>query len=116
MHNNFKAIYLAVCFFTACTGHGSKDIIPKEKMKSILVDIVTASEWNNVLMAKDTTLRNAKLNLQFYQAVFEKHHITKDQFYNSYHYYNERPSEMKILLDSTYALADRLKGQLIQKR
>ncbi|MBN8835777.1 MAG: DUF4296 domain-containing protein [Sphingobacteriia bacterium] len=99
-----------------CRQKDPKEIIPADEMKLILIDLTAATEWNNVLMAKDTALKNVKLNLQFYEGVFEKHHISKEQFYNSYNYYNARPDKMKALLDSTYAYSEKMKNQLIKKK
>jgi hypothetical protein len=97
----------------ACKNSSHQNYIPQDSMKVIIVDLMTADEWNNILMSKDTSLRRAKLNEQFYQSVFDKHQVTKEQFYNSYKFYDTRPDKMKALIDSAFTYIEKLKQQKV---
>lgn len=70
---------------------------------------------------KDTSRKNKDtLNLkllatQAFQQVFDVHHITKDQFYKSYKYYEQHPDKNNILMDSLAAYASRKRQELYMK-
>jgi hypothetical protein len=89
------------------------DVLPFDSLKVIVWDLLNAEEFNNVLITKDSTLRNSKNNLKLYQQVFYIHHISKEQFYNSYEFYQEHPDRFKLLMDSvaTYAPRQRFKSK-----
>jgi len=63
---------------------------------------------------KDTT--SLKLfATQAFQQVFNLHHITKEEFYKSYRYYEEHPDKNNILMDSLSAYAGRQRQELYKK-
>ena len=76
---------LFVSIFIACSGN--KKPLPVQKMKVV----------------KDSTIVIKKENIALYNKIFDLHKISKDEFYNSYNYYENHPNEMKILLDSISA-------------
>ena len=87
--------------FAACKSN--KNILPQQKMKLVMWDIVNADEWIKIAAIKDSTIVLKKENIALYNKIFALHKITKDEFYSSYNYYENHPNEMKILLDSISA-------------
>ena len=96
--------------YMACTpAAGKKKPIAIDKMKLVMWDLMKAGEWHTFIIVKDSTLKNKKEDIRLFEQVFALHSITKDQFYNSYKYYEAHPVEFKILIDSVDAFAIREK-------
>lgn len=66
-------------------------------------DVINADEWMKAASIKDSTVIAKKQNIALYNKIFALHKITKQQFYDSYNYYQTHPNEMKMLLDSVAA-------------
>ena len=60
----------------------------------------------------DTLFKSKKANVVYYDKIFKQYDITKEQFYNSYKFYELHPQKMKILLDSVEAFGMREKANL----
>jgi hypothetical protein len=95
----FFAFFVALA---SCTNRDKipDDILKPEKMETVLWDYIQADVYVTDHFGRDSTrdknLENAKLQLR----VFEKHRITKDQFYKSYRYYVDHPQLMRTTIDS----------------
>lgn len=76
-------------------------------------DMLKADEWYVRAAIKDSTLKKKKENIRLYEQVFSLHGITKEQFYNSFKYYEAHPVAFKVLIDSTDAFANREKSRLL---
>ena len=100
-------VILFVCSFSCKHRQVKPQIIPQDSMKVIIWDLVSADQWNSVLLSTDTSLKHSKNNLLLYQEVFNLHHTTKDEFFKSYQLYEETPDKMKEILDSTAAYGAR---------
>ena len=83
--------------------NSNKQLLPIQKMKVVMWDMVNADEWMKLAAVKDSTIILKKENIALYNKVFALHKISKDEFYTSYSYYQNHPNEMKILLDSIAA-------------
>jgi Domain of unknown function (DUF4296) len=88
-------------FITAC--NSNKKVLPIQQMKVVMWDIITTDEWMKLSATKDSSILLKKENISLYNKIFGLHKISKDEFYNSYEYYQAHPNEMKILLDSVAA-------------
>jgi hypothetical protein len=51
-----------------------------------------------------------------YEHVFTIHHISKEDFYKSYRYYQQHPDKNKVLFDSLYAVVNRKKIEEIKPK
>ena len=109
MRNLIYILIFSTLLF-ACNGKSKVIAIPK--MKFIMWDIVNADEWMKLAVAKDSSITIKKENIALYNKIFTLHKITKDEFYNSYNYYETHPNEMKILLDSIAAFGIRKRDTL----
>jgi len=84
-------------------------VLPVDTMKVIMFELLSAEELSNMILVKDTLQKGKKLNMQFYQEILTRHHLTKEAYYASYKYFDARPDKMKVLLDSVAAYAERMK-------
>lgn len=96
-------------FFAGC--HQQK-IIPLQKMKLVLWDITLADEYAKIKLQQNALVFIKKENLSLYNKVFSLHQVSKDEFYESYTYYQSHPIEMKTLLDSLAAYGIRKRDSL----
>jgi hypothetical protein len=95
-------------FLFACKGkQASKNVLPVSSMKLVLWDILKADEWYIQTAIRDTLHKRVNENFQIYEQVYKIHHISKEQFYSSYKYYETHPDQFKTLIDSVIAVGDR---------
>lgn len=105
-----RLVIICCCFFFACSSSEvPSGILPPEKMKVVLFDVIRADEFVNNFRSNDTVVNIAEERSLLYQKVFKLHKISKDAFYKSYSYYQENPEKHKQLFDSlmTYGKAVR---------
>ena len=100
-----------ICAILSCKGiaDARKEVLPLDTMKVVIWDLLNADEWNNIQIGKDTSIRKTKNNLRLYQKALLIHHISKDQFYYSYSYYEDHPDQMKTLMDTLSAFGQKQK-------
>ena len=103
--------FTLVCFLAiGCSGknkYAGADIIPTQKMVTVLWDIMQVDEFATFYLAKDST-KNIKLErIKLYQQVFRLHNISEKEFYASFTYYSGRPDLMKEMYDTLGARSDR---------
>ena len=87
---------------------GSHDkILSKDTMKVVLMDMLKADAYNEFRVMKDTNYRHDTAYALLYASIFGAHHITRQQFSDSYDYYMARPEDLKALIDSMASDANR---------
>lgn len=102
---------LIVLLLCGCKGKNGQEILSPETMKLVVWDMLRADEMAMSDNSKDTVRTHfLQHSVHAYEQVFAIHHITKEQFYRSYKYYQERPDENKALLDSVLAFGNRIKA------
>jgi phosphorylcholine metabolism protein LicD len=106
-----------ICF-VACTRKKdmSGDIIIKEKMQAILWDIFQADAFTEQYIKKDSSKNPALENARLQQQIFSIHKVSRQDFQRSYLFYKTHPTEMKILLDSISAKAERERNTMMIKK
>ena len=83
-------------------------IIKRDTMGIVLWDLIQADQFAKLYLVKDSLKINVNQErLKLYQEVFQIHHITKDQFQQSYQFYMGRPDLTKIMFDSLSAFTTR---------
>lgn len=92
-----------------CTGKGRNfsGIISKEKMEIVMWDLIQADVFTEQFIKKDTTKNAVLENMQLQNKIFSIHNITKADYYKSYEYYITQSGQMKQMLDSMTAKAER---------
>lgn len=91
-------------------------ILKAEKMQEVFWDVIMAEAYTTQFIKKDssrdTQLENAKLQ----QQIFAIHKISKQEFYNSYNYYNSHVDLMRTLLDSITAKGEKEKERTLYSK
>ena len=77
-------------------------ILPSEKMEPILLDLIRADEIINQQTYGDSASSIRAKREIMYQKVFTVHGVTRNQFNNSFTFYQNHPDFMKGVLDSMY--------------
>ena len=102
-HPKMKKIFLLLILagFFACRQPTKEqatpeDILPKEKMGNILIDIHLAELSIQVVSSPEDSLKKAISH--YYDTIFKIHHITDEDFFKSFNYYLQHPD----LMDEIY--------------
>jgi len=108
-------VVMVCSFFAACSSDDvPKDVIPLEKMKLIVFDVMRSEQLASIKYSKDTAALR-RTAPEFYQQVFSIYKISKDDFYKSFDYYEAHPDKEKELLDSVSAIAGRNRQEIYLK-
>lgn len=94
---NISILTLFVLFLSCSSGKDNipHDIIPKDKMMTILMDIHIAEAGVKIETSPDSTL--AKAN-DYYHFIFRQNEVSEEDFRKSFRYYAKHPE----LLQSIY--------------
>ncbi len=86
-----------------------KDVLPPEKMKVVLFDVIRADEFTTNFIANDSSANLKKSRSVLYDKVFRLHKTDKSTFYKSYNYYLNQPGKNKQLFDSLMMYAKQVR-------
>lgn len=101
--------FLLLLFLSACSSNDvPKGVIPPDKMKVVLFDVMRADEFATNYISTDTTKNINEERIKLYETVFALHKTNKEAFYNSFDYYQKHPDQYKQLFDSLVAYTGRL--------
>lgn len=109
--------YGALFFLFSCSGKQKipSDILPPEKMKNIIWDILEAQSVTNEIAARDSSInKEASLNWLTSEA-FRLNQTDSVNYSKSYNWYVAHPEFMKIFLDSLYEQKQRSKDLILPK-
>lgn len=86
----------------ACNNNSKvpKGVLPKEKMESVLWDMLRADEIVNLQYTKDTTINRFDSSTRLYQQVLQLHKTDEATFKKSFKYYESHPDLLKPVFDS----------------
>ena len=87
-------------------------VLGKEKMQSVMWDIIRAEVFTEQFMKKDSSKNIAMENLKLQNAIFSIHKVTRSQYFRSYDYYISHTDLIRLVLDSMSAKADRDRFEL----
>jgi hypothetical protein len=82
------------------TAIGDRNMLSKDQMSSIIWDLTRVDEFAATRTSMDSSRYLSPDRINKYQQVFKMHKTTKTVFAKSYRYYEQRPSEMRAILDS----------------
>jgi hypothetical protein len=103
-------IVFSLCVLVACSDRESipNDIIPPDSMQKVMYDVIMADGYSTLHISKDSLQRDkVKANQELLEEVFAIHHITREKFKESLHFYESRPDLNKKMFDSLSAWANR---------
>lgn len=107
-----KYLFIFCCIlFASCSPNRPDDVLPPEKMQQVLWDYIRADVYTSDFISKDSSKNAVAENAKFQLAVFQKHKISKEQFYRSYEYYASHNKEMRTMLDTITARQQRIEQQ-----
>jgi phenylacetate-coenzyme A ligase PaaK-like adenylate-forming protein len=109
-----RKIFIILCIFIfSCQDKEQpKNLVPFDKMKIVLYQLMKADEYYTRSVSADTAMQLEKKNIQFYKQIFELNKVDRNDFFETLTYLQKRPIEFKELMDSTYELSKREKLQL----
>lgn len=94
-NKGFISIFIVLLFLTsACSKPEVKipaDVIPKDSMVFIMMDVHIAEAGVKTLAA-DSTMVNLK---NYYQYIYKKHRVTEEQFQYSLRFYTYHPAVLQ---------------------
>lgn len=109
--------FSVICFLIACTTEDKKipkEIMPVDKMKIVVWDMLQAGNYATTLKEKDTSIK--KINTAYMAEVLKLHNISKDEFFKSFDFYVAHPQLNKELFDSLNAYGQRRRTDLYKKK
>ena len=81
-----KLLCICSLILSACSDKKMPDdVLPIDKMKSVMWDMILAGEYVKYLKEKDTT--GLFDSTRYYTETLELHKTTREKFYKSYDYY-----------------------------
>ena len=108
-------LIIGMLFLLACKNDTKPaNILPMDKMKTVLWQLMQADEYYTRMSTIDTTWKIHKKNVQFYKQIFELNKVDRVAFYSTIDYLQKHPVAFKELMDSTYALSKREKLKLTE--
>jgi hypothetical protein len=90
-------LFLTICFFACRSASSVNSPIPEEQFVDVLADVRLLESYYSMKYQVIDTSRGKMEN--YYQDVFSKHHITKDDFEKSYIAYEADPKRMMEIED-----------------
>ncbi len=94
---------LCCCFLgEACrrTSPSGQEILSKDTMRVVLWEMFQADSYNETRAYRDTNYRHDTAYASLYLRIFNAHHISREQFADSYDYYLSDPAQMKEIIDT----------------
>ena len=87
---------------SACGNKGDlpNGIRSKEKMETVLWDVIRADEMVSLQYASDSTINKFAKSTELYQQIFRLHGTNQQEFKKSFKYYQTRPELLKPVFDS----------------
>jgi hypothetical protein len=96
----YISLFFSVLLFAACKPAATlpPNIIEEPKMIRLLTDLhITDGELYSVTPVPDTLYRYGR---EKYVDLFKRHHVTEQQFNDSYNYYSKDPAKIQAIYES----------------
>jgi len=100
---------LLIVILSACsqTNEIPSDVIPKEKMETILWQLMQSDEFVTYVILKDSSKNIDRERIKLYHEVLELNKVNKEEFKKSYQFYLGHPDISKPMFDSLSVRANR---------
>jgi hypothetical protein len=110
---NWIKISGVLFIFMGCAQQESKEnIIPVDKMKVVIWQLMKADEVYTRASGKDSTFKIQHKNVQYYQQIFDLNKVDRVQFYKQMDYYSKHPVDFKMVMDSVNEVSKREKNDI----
>jgi hypothetical protein len=91
-------------------------ILSSDKMQAVMWDMLQADAYTEFYLKKDSSKNIFLQNAALQKKIFSLHQISKEDFYKTYDFYSSHSSDMRILLDSISAKAERQRNTMMGKK
>lgn len=97
----FPGVLLTVILnFSCIKNEGRRNILPENKMREVMWDMIRADEYVSDVLLKDSTRNKKNESVKLYEEIFHIHKITQQQFKESLEYYSSQPNLFRPIIDS----------------
>lgn len=103
-----------ISIFISCRNEDKAAVLPPEKMEAVLLDFLMAEAHTLTHFPIDSLRLATKENVKLQKKIFAIHHVTKQQFEQSFNYYTKHSTEFTRILDSVAAKENRRNMQPIK--
>jgi hypothetical protein len=108
--------FLIILLFSCGNKKASKGkILSSNKMEAVMWDMMQADAYTEFYLKKDSSKKSLE-NAALQKKIFSLHQINKEDFYTSFEYYSNHSSDMRILLDSISAKAERQRNKMLERK
>jgi hypothetical protein len=106
---NLILFFLLIICIAACNNKQDPVILPIGKMKVVMWQLIRADEYYTRKSFSDSTFKKNKMNVKYYQQIFDLNKVDRADFYKTINYYYSHPVLFKEVLDSVSELSKREK-------
>ena len=99
-------LLLLVFSWWGCSEPRPKGVLAPEKMQAVLYDLLRADEMAAQQALKDSAWSRLDTHAGLYQQIFQVQGITREDFQTSLRYYEDRPDELKKLVEDLQQKAE----------
>lgn len=93
--------FLSISLIFSCKGDDlPKDVLPPEKMESVMWDLIRADQALSLPFNTDTTVNRTLKSQGIYKQILLMHQVSEKDFKRSFRFYQNNPLHLKPVLDS----------------
>lgn len=92
--------------------HQAAGLLSPDTMRVVIGEMLKADAFNELRALKDTNYRHDTAYAVAYINIFGSHHISKEQFQDSYNFYMSKPEELKAIIDT---MTDRTNREMMKR-
>ena len=100
-----RLIFLVSLFLISCSG--KEDILSPARMQGVMWDYVQADVYSYEFLKKDSLINADSSHMVLLTSIFDRHKISKKDFFRSYDFYLSHPDQLNPILDSIIAKQNR---------
>ncbi|MBN8833816.1 MAG: hypothetical protein ABS68_03065 [Niastella sp. SCN 39-18] len=102
-------IFISILFLVSCNADAPPAaVLSKDSMQVIMWEMIQADVYTYEFAKADSLHSRDEQSIRMQQAIFNKHHISKQNFDKSYDYYTRHSKLMTQMLDSITAQYNRI--------
>jgi|688.fasta_scaffold459982_2 hypothetical protein len=105
----FLVVSLIACGRKEAAQEIPDDILPMEKFSEIMTDVHLLEAVNNQKMIREDDQK--VMTAEYYEQVFEKYQISREEFEKSYTFWVSRPEDMMLIYDQVINNLNKMEEQ-----
>jgi hypothetical protein len=91
---------LGFLFFSCLQKEKKPNVLPENKMREVMWDMMRADQYVSDLVSKDSSRNKKNESIKLYDEIFHIHKVTRGQFKKSLDYYSSQPDLFQPIIDS----------------